>query len=93
MASFDPHPHHNSAIEQEYFNWKCAICSVVAYSPLELEMQHLPMEISVYRDIDGVNWVKCDKCEAPFHLKCATSELEIVVSARRFICAYFGCRN
>ena len=93
MASFDPHPNRNSAMEQDYFNWQCAVCSVVAYSPLELEIQHLPMEISVYRDIDGVNWVKCDECEAPFHLKCATSELEIAVAARRFICTYFGCRK
>lgn len=80
----------HAALELEYFNWKCVVCSIPANSPLELESQHMLMDRSVYVDLTGVNWVKCDDCEAPFHLTCATSELEIVVASKRFIC--FRCQ-
>lgn len=90
MDQFNPS---SQELEQEYFNWKCVVCAVVAYSPLVLEEQHMLMEMSVYTDIDGQKWVKCDDCEYPFHLKCATSDAEIVVASKRFICTFFGCRK
>ena len=45
--------------EQEYFNWKCLVCSQIAQSPMHVEMQWL-VEYGPHLDIDGsTKWVKC----------------------------------
>ena len=79
--------------EAAYFNWQCVICNLVAQSPLELEQQHMVYEFSVYTDIDGTKWVKCDECMSPFHLECGTDEPECVVIHKRFVCTYFNCKQ
>ena len=38
--------------ESEYFNWHCVICSKLALSPLNLEMQHMTYDFSVYCDVN-----------------------------------------
>ena len=70
------YPRYFSIIESEYFNWCCIVCSKLVVSPLELEMQHMTYDFSIYSDKDNEKWVKCDDCLSPFHLKCATSEPE-----------------
>ena len=42
----------DQALESEFFNWKCLICSQVAQSQTELEMQHM-VEYGPYTDING----------------------------------------
>ena len=79
------------AMEEEVFGWRCVICSVLAFSPRHLEEQHMLYEFSVYDDIDGTPWVRCDACLHPFHLKCVTQEPEAAVRAKRFVCTFFGC--
>ena len=51
-------PYWQRVEEQEYFNWTCVICSVLAKSPLHLQDQFL-VEHGPYTDLDGEKWVKC----------------------------------
>ena len=87
------YPSDLSIQESKYFNWHCIICSKLALSPLKLEMQHMTYDQSVYDDVNGEKWVKCDDCMSPFHLKCCTSESEEAVANKRFICTFFGCNK
>ena len=45
-------PYWQRVEEQEYFNWTCVICSVLAKSPLHLQDQFL-VEHGPYTDLDG----------------------------------------
>ena len=90
MARYDPHA---QALEDNSFDWHCIVCHDIPMSPLHIEMQHLGGDLSVYTDLDGTLWVKCDKCHTPFHLKCATEESENCVRSKRFICTFFCCRQ
>ena len=90
MARYDPHA---QALEDNSFDWRCIVCHDIPMSPLHIEMQHLGGDLSVYTDLDGTLWVKCDKCHTPFHLKCATEESENCVRSKRFICTFFCCRQ
>ena len=67
MARYDPHA---QALEDNTFDWRCIVCHDIPMSPLHIEMQHLGWDLTVYTDLDGTLWVKCDKCHTPFHLKC-----------------------
>ena len=90
MAKYCPY---SQALEEAHFNWQCIVCHDLAQSPLSVEMQYIEGDQSVYIDIDGTRWVKCDKCSTPFHLKCATQESEACVRAKRFLCTFFCCRK
>lgn len=75
-------------LESEYFNWRCVICSDLAKSPLHIESQH-QVEHGPHTDLDGALWVKCEKCEAPFHVRCLTS----VPKIGPYICTFFQCKT
>ena len=74
-------------LESAYFNWRCIICSVLAQSPLHLEMQHTA-EYGPYTDIDGQKWIKCDKCENPYHVSCLLEEPKV----GPYACAFMQCK-
>lgn len=76
-------PYWQTVQEQEYFNWKCILCSVIASSPLHLEDQWL-VEHGPYKDVDNELWVKCNKCYNPYHVKCLPS----VPPSGEFICTF-----
>lgn len=91
MASSQvPQPNTNQRFESVYFNWRCVLCLTLAKSPLQLEMQHLNSETIVYKDTDGVNWLKCEKCFNPYHLSCITNKTEAQANSEPFIC-HFVC--
>ena len=46
-------------------------------------------DFSVYSDINDEKWVKCDDYMSLFHLKCATSEPEHIVTNKGFVCNFF----
>ena len=81
MANYCPY---EQAQEEAHFDSRCIVCHYLAQSPLHVEMQHLSGDESVYIDIDGTRWVKCDNCNTPFHLKCATEESEPVLEPNVF---------
>ena len=58
--------------EQQYFNWTCVICSVLAESPLYLGQQLLA-EHGPYTDLNGEKWIKCCKCFSPYYVKCLST--------------------
>ncbi len=90
MASGDHFDKHEQALENEYFNWRCVICCICAESPMHLENQHM-VEYGPFKDINGDNWIKCDKCMAAYHVKCLR---EILPNGKReYICSFFACRN
>ena len=90
MASYS---HDLSIQETEYFNWHCMICSKLAFPPLNLEMQHMKYDFSVYSDVNDEKWVKCDDYMSLFHLKCATSEPKHIVTNKGFVCTFFVCKK
>ena len=90
MSSYPPDL---SIMESEYFSWHCIVCSQLAQSPLELEMQHITYDSVVYSDVNNDKWVKCDECLSAFHLKCATNQPEHLVANQRFVCTFFGCKK
>ena len=61
-------PYWKQSQEQNYFNWKCYICCIIAQSPMHLENQFI-VEHDPYKDVNGEIWVKCSKCNNPHHLK------------------------
>ena len=46
------YPELKQALESQYFNWKCVICSQVAVSSFTLEEQHL-IKYGPYTEING----------------------------------------
>ena len=87
MASVDPPwPPELQAFEAEYFNWKCAICHLIAWSPAHLQEQWIPKENSIYFDKDSTPWVKCDNCLKPYHLSCITTDPHSKITLNRFVC-------
>ena len=70
------YPESKQALESQYFNWKCVICSQVAISSFTLEEQHL-IEYGPYTDINGDKWIKCDNCFHPYHIHCLKEVLLI----------------
>ena len=62
------------ALESQYFNWKCVICSQVAISPFTFEEQHL-IEYGPYTDISGHKWIKCDNCLHLYHIHCLKEDI------------------
>ena len=79
--------------------WKSAFCgtwtpSFCEFTQIFRKMSTPPGgDVSIYTDLDGTLWVKCDKCHTPFHLKCATEECKNCVRSKRFICTFFCCRQ
>ena len=76
-------------LEAAFFNWKCVVCSILAKSPGYLEEQCL-VEHGPYVDIDDTVWVKCAKCEAPFHMDCLPCPPP--PGRGPFICTFFACK-
>ena len=81
-------PYWQRVEEQEYFNWTCVICSVLAKCPLHLQDQFL-VEHGPYTDLDGEKWVKCSKCFSPYHVKC----LSTCPAVGEYICTFMTCKN
>ena len=75
------------AQEAEYFNWKCVICSILAISPAHLEEQHI-VEYGPYTDVDGKQWIKCDKCMSPYHVQCLSVA---PLRKQRYVCSFLCC--
>ena len=70
-------PYRQSVQEQDYFNWKCIVCSIIASSPLHLNDQWL-VEHGLYTHVDNELWIKCDKCYNTYHVKCLLSVPPVV---------------
>ena len=81
-------PYWQQLQEQEYFNWQCIICSIIAQSPLHLEDQWL-VEHGPHTDIDGQKWVKCSKCLNAFHVNCLVAK----PSVGEYFCTFFSCQK
>ena len=81
-------PYWQRVEEQEYFNWTCVICSVLAQFSLHLELQFI-VEHGPYTDLDGEKWIKCSKYSSPYHVKC----LSIENSVGEYICTFMACKN
>ena len=52
-----------------HFNWRCAICGILAHSPLELELKEIAQH-GPHFDIDFKLWIKCSVCQNPYHVHC-----------------------
>ena len=82
------YPESKQALESQYFNWKCVICSQVAISPFTLEEQHL-IEYGPYPDINGDKWIKCDNCFHPYHIHCLKED----ITTGKYMCTFMGCHQ
>ena len=76
----------DQALESQFFNWKCLICSQAAQSPTELGMQHM-VEYGLYTDINGDKWIKCDKYFNPYHVDCLKESTPV----RKYLCSFLAC--
>ena len=78
----------DQAVDSQFFNWKNLICSQVAQTPTEFEMQHI-VEYGPYTDINGDKWKKCDKCFNPYHVDCLKESIPV----RKYLCSFLACNQ
>ena len=68
----------DESLTSSIFGWYCDICEGRAESMTTLETEFMGNEFCVYRDTNGIEWVKCDDCHNNYHLGCWNRDHSIV---------------